>query len=104
MVDKISGDKSRKSAASSISATRSVEGAKIGGIEQVSAADQKRSVGVIGRSTRRLSPAEHQQLLSLIEEEAERLFGDEALPDSKKETVKGAVKMAIEASMTEDSE
>ena len=79
-----------------------MESAKVGGVEQVRGAEKQGGIGAIQRSTRNITPEQHQQLMSLIDEEAEKMFGTEGLPESKKETVKGAVKMAIEASMEPD--
>lgn len=53
------------------------------------------------RPTRIMSLAEREHLFSMISEEADKMFGDTLSPD-KKELVKSAVKMAVDASLVED--
>ncbi|HQH26606.1 MAG TPA: hypothetical protein PLP17_04345 [Oligoflexia bacterium] len=103
MVRKI-GDKPGAAGTSSIQSTRSIESTKIGEVEQVKAADSRSGVGAVRRSTRQLTPEQQQELLAMINEEADRMFDEGTLPRSKKDTVKGAVRMAIEASMVEEEE
>ena len=103
MVRKVSGDRPSQGT-SSVQATRTVESAKVGGVEQVKAAERQSGLGAIRRSTRQLSPEQQRELLAMIDEEAEKMFTEQGLPEGKKETVKGAVRMAIEASMIENDE
>lgn len=102
MVKKIGGDKPTHAITPSVQATRTVEGTKIGAVEQVKALDRQGAVTGVRRSTRQLTPEQQQELLAMIDEEADKMFSEQGLPESKKETVKGAVKMAIEASMIEE--
>jgi hypothetical protein len=102
MVRKIGGDKPTHSVTPGVQATRTVESTKVGNVEQVKAADRQATVGGVRRSTRLLTPEQQQELLAMVDEEADKMFTEQGLPESKKETVKGAVKMAIEASITEE--
>lgn len=105
MVRKIQGNKpSQASSTTPVQPTKTVESSKVGGVDQVKGTEKRDSAKKIGRNTRILTPEQKEQLFALIEEEAEKMFGDDGLPEAKKKTVKGAVKMAIEAGMMTEEE
>ena len=105
MVKRISSDRSGQAAGTTgIQPTRTVESAKVGDVEQVKALDRQTGTGAVRRTTRALTPKEQEELMMMIDEEADRMFGPQGLPESKKETVKDAVRMAIEATLSEEDE
>lgn len=86
--------------------TDSVQSTKTAGsakVDKVGATTQNNPSSKVDAANRRITAEKHEELLQLIEEEAEKLFSDTGLPKEKKETIMGAVRMALEASM-EDSE
>ncbi|MCB0311394.1 MAG: hypothetical protein KDD42_09170 [Bdellovibrionales bacterium] len=56
------------------------------------------------RATRTMSAAERQQLFRMIEEEADKLFGEGGLPQSQRKVVEDAVKMAVDAAILDDEQ
>lgn len=54
--------------------------------------------------TRLMSAAEREKLFQMINEEAEKLFGENGLPKEQREIVENAVRMAIDASIAEDED
>ena len=87
--------------------TDSVQSAKTVGsnkVDKVRATKGKESSQKVEAASRRISSENHEQLLQLIEEEADKLFNETGLPAEKKETIKNAVKMALEASMAQDED
>lgn len=105
MVRKIQGNKpAQTSGATPVQPTKTVESAKVGGVEQVKGTEKHAPTSGVRRTTRTLTAEEQEQLFQLIDEEADKMFGSEGLPEAKKKTVAGAVKMAIEASMSDEEE
>ena len=51
-----------------------------------------------------MTPQEREHLFSLINEEADKLFGPDGLPESQRETVEGAVRMAVDAAIIDEDE
>lgn len=82
-----------------IQSTKTVSSAKVDKVGSTQRSDGSQKVQ---SASRRITPETTQQLLQLIEEEADKLFSESGLPESKKETIKGAVRMAIAASLRED--
>lgn len=54
------------------------------------------------RPTRIMTAAEREYLFSVIDEEANKLFGSGVLPKEKKEVVQKAVKMAVDAGLLDE--
>lgn len=105
MVRKVEGNRPAGTAgATPVQPSKTVESAKVGGVEQVREAQGKGGVGAVRTSTRVMTAEQQEHLFHMIDEEAERLFGKSGLPESKKKTVTGAVKMAIGAGLLEDEE
>jgi hypothetical protein len=104
MVKKVGGTSrsSGTSGAAPIQATKTVESAKVGSVEQVRGAERKEGVKSTGSSIRALTPEQQEQIFQLIDEEADKMFADSGVPAKKKEQVKDAVKMAIEAGIIRD--
>lgn len=75
-----------------IKATSGVGG--VGGVDAIS----KR------RPTRVMSAAEREQLFSMINEEAEKMFAGGHLSEEQKRVVTSAVKMAVDASIVDGEE
>ena len=104
MTDKI-GDKKVKSVISTTQ-TREVQGAEgVSGVTQVKAASGVGAIkgpGGIGgrRATRTMTLAEREQLFSLVNEEAKKLFGES--PQGK--IIEKAVKMTIDSALEEEKE
>ncbi|MBN8548283.1 MAG: hypothetical protein J0M12_03085 [Deltaproteobacteria bacterium] len=89
--------------------TSNVQGADsvgvVGGVKATSSVGAVKGPGAIGkrRATRIMSTAERENLMRLINEEAEKLFEDSAMSPERKEVLKSAVKMAVDAGIvTED--
>ena len=95
-------DKARKS--TSIKQVESVE--DVAGVQKTG------RVGSVGRSTaatgtgaaKQMSFEDREKLLSMVEEEAKKIFGKSNIPESKKAVIKRAVEMAIDAAIVPDSD
>lgn len=63
-----------------------------------------KGAGAVGkrRPTRKITAAEREQLLRMIDEEADKLCESGVLPNAKREVVKSAVKMAVDASIVDE--
>jgi hypothetical protein len=65
----------------------------------------KGAIGISGvRTTRSISPSEREHIFKMIQEEAEKLFPDGSIMSAKKEMIKSAVKMAIEAGILDEED
>ena len=105
MVKKISGSTGKPGGATPIQGSKTIESAKIGGVSQVKEAEGKSGVSGVRREQLQITPDMKEQLLQLIDEEAEKMFGGaNGLPKEKRDTLAGAVKMAIEAGMLKPEE
>jgi len=88
--------------------TTAVEGTDVvGGVAGVKATTGVggiQSAGAIGkrRHTRSMTLAEREQLFQMINEEAEKLFGEGGMSDSQRTVVKNAVRMAVDAGLLDD--
>jgi len=89
--------------------TTSVEGADaVGGVAGI-----KPTTGVGGvsgaagvgrrRPTRTMSFEEREQLFRMIDEEADRLFEQSGMPEEKRQVVKHAVRMAVDAGIIDET-
>jgi hypothetical protein len=90
--------------------TTNVEGAgavsNVGNVKATSAVGGiKRSSGITKeRLTRSMSAAEREELFRMINEEADKMFGSEGVPEARRQVVETAVKMAIDAGIVVDEE
>lgn len=101
------GDNSKKigsvessSRAKSIEKTQNI--AEVDAVKATSGISGLQGTGGIGqkrKATRIMSAQEREQLLKMIDEEAEKLFKSGAMPNSKKELISTAVKMAVDTSI-----
>jgi hypothetical protein len=104
MPKKISG-KGRTSGATPVQPTKTVESSKVGGVDQVKSAERQTPSSSVGSTGQRITPEMREKIMQLIDEEADKMFGGpNGLPEHKKETLKGAVKMAIQAGVLEENE
>lgn len=102
MTKKIRG-RGKTSGTTPIQPTRTVESAKVGEVDQVKGADAQKGAKGVGQTGAKITPEMREKIFQLIDEEAEKMFGGpNGLPESKKETLKGAVKMAIQSSELEE--
>jgi hypothetical protein len=90
--------------------TTAVEGTDIvGGVGGVKATSGVGGVGGIGavnkrRSTRTMTLAEREQLFQMINEEADKLFGEGGMSPAQQSVVKNAVRMAVDAGLVDEDE
>jgi len=105
MVKKIGGKSpSGTKGTTPVQPTKTIESSKIGKVDQLRATESQKGAGKVSGGSPRITAANREQLFQLIDEEADRMFSTDGLPESKKETVKGAVKMAIESGIVEEDE
>lgn len=105
MVKKVGGGKgSINRGTSAVESSKSVKTSKVGSSSQVEKTEKKVAAGRARRPTRPMTSAEREHLFSLIQEEADKMFGPEGLPQSQRATVETAVKMAIDSSLIEEGE
>ena len=103
MVKKVSGISNKIGGSKAIDEAKSVQTSDVKGVDSVKGDQSFAPISRVRRPTRPMNAAERQHLLQLINEEADKMFGDKGLPESKKETLKSAVRMAIEGgSIDED--
>lgn len=100
---KIGGIKSTKRM-SEIDSTQSVSE-----IDEVKKTSSVKAVGKVKNSTlnhtrRTLNIEEREKIFKLIEEEADRLFPENSMSNDKKQAIKDAVKMAIDAGILDESD
>jgi hypothetical protein len=86
----------------SVAKTTGVEG-----VDPVKATSGVAGTSAVGgvrarKSTRMMSMAEREELFKMVSEEADKLFPPGTLPKHKKEVIEGAVKMAIDAAITDE--
>lgn len=62
----------------------------VGGVSGAGAVEKR-------RPTRTMTLAEREELFQMIDEEADKLFGDAGMTSAKRELVKTAVRMAVDA-------
>lgn len=81
----------------------------VGEIQRVSKTEGVGRVGGVGgvgkgRLTRKITMAEREELFRYINEEAEKLLKGGAIPESQRELVKEAVKMAVDSGLIDEDE
>jgi len=90
--------------------TSAVEGTEVvGNVSGVKATTGVGGVGSAGainkrRATRTMTLAEREQLFQMINEEAEKLFGEGGMSPAQKNVVKNAVRMAVDAGIVAEDE
>lgn len=106
MVKKIQGKKTgRTSGTSPVQATKTVESSKVGQVDQVKGGEATDRAGSVGTAGTEITPELREQLFQMIDEEADKLFGDDnEAAEKRKKTVKGAVKMALESGVLPEEE
>ena len=106
MVKKIQGTKSNSKPAGTtpVQATKTVQSGKVGGVDKVKGAEKKGAASKVVAPTTELSPEMRERIMKIIDEEADKMFGADGLPEEKKKTVKGAVKMAIDSGIIDGEE
>ena len=79
---------------------------EVQGVKPTSGVGGVGRAGAVGkrRATRVMSLQEREALMNMITEEAEKLFSEGALPQSKKALVTSAVKMAVDAGLLQDED
>ena len=85
---------------------------KTGAVDQVSSVKGASSIGSVGRAggiskrggTRTMTLAEREQLFSIINEEADKLFSDGSPLAGQKNMLKKAVEMAVDSGLVDDDE
>ena len=106
MVKKIGGKPpSRKPQETApVQPTKTVSSTKVGEVGQVGGATAKGAAGKAGGPSGRISAEQREQLFQMIDEEADKLFGKGGLPEEKKSSIKGAVRMVIDAGIVDEEE
>lgn len=106
MVRKVTGSSPTRpgQATIGVNSNRAVEGATVDKVGQVGSLGQSAGVDKVRRPTRPLTSEEREHLFQLVNEEAEKLFGANGLPEKKKKVVTESVKMAIAAGATVEEE
>ena len=90
--------------------TTSVEGTEsVSGVTGVKPTSAVGAAGGVGSATKRrptrvMSPAEREELFKIINEEADKLFGPDGLPEHQREVVKSAVKMAVAGGILDEED
>jgi hypothetical protein len=106
MVKKISGSTPARptGAAAGIKANKEVQAAQVDSVQKVGGVQGQSRAEKIRRQTRPMTVEERTHLLQLVDEEAEKLFGDGKLPRSRKETLTRSVKLTIAAGIIDIDE
>jgi hypothetical protein len=77
---------------------------EVGGVNNVTAVNRATGAERAKRLTRPMTSDERAQLLSMVDEEAEKLLKNGIISRERKETLTQAVKMTISAGATEEEE
>ncbi len=106
MVKKITGTGPSRPAGgpSGVKSTDTVQGAKVDSVQKVGQTQAQSVAGKARRSTRPMTQAERDHLLSLVDEEADKMFGQGKLPEEKKKTLTEGVKLTIQATFVDDED
>ena len=103
MVDKVDGKKTGK--LKGTAGTGGVDDSQdVSGVGKASATGKVSKVGATGsdgvrRPTRTMTLAEREELFSIINEEAQKIFKNSDLPDEQREVVVRAVEMAVDSAL-----
>ena len=103
MVKKISGSTPTRptDSTSGVKSTGVTQTNKVG---QVGTVNSKSGIGRARQSTRPLTAEERAHLMSLVDEEADKLFGEHGISDSRRAVVTGSVKMTLQAGLLGEDE
>lgn len=85
------------------------ESGAVHGVSSVKSTDRVKGITDTGlprkrNATRVMTLAEREELFKLVSEEAKKIFPEGTLPESKREIIEGAVKMALDSVLVEDPE
>ncbi|MCI5064800.1 hypothetical protein MRY87_03640 [bacterium] len=104
-------DKDKKSGVSGVKRTRkSAAISQVDALEEVTKVKKAGGVsrssrsGLDGNTTQKMSFADREKLLSMVGEEAKKLFGKSKLPADQQKVIEEAVKMAIDSALVPESE
>jgi hypothetical protein len=104
MVKKISGKKpsGKASGATPVQPTKTVSSAKVGAVGTVKGAERAAPSKSLDAISAEITPQMKEEIFQLIDEVADNMFKtSKGYSEKKKETLKNAVKIAIEAGMVE---
>ena len=109
MVKKISGTGPTRptGSASGVKGNEAVEGKKVDSVGKVGDVAARTGVERLRPQTRPMTAAERDHLMSLVDEEAEKMFGDGKLPEKRRRTLTQSVKLTLAGgliSIEEDEE
>ncbi len=104
MVKKIEGQRPGQLPPSAIEGNKPIGAAQVGTISDVKPAEKQIQAARARRPTRPMTAAERDHLFQLVREEADKMFGQDGLPHSKRSTVEGAVRMAIDSAIIKEDE
>jgi len=104
MVKKVTGKGGKTSSTSGVQGPKSVQTTGVKDVEGAKATEKKQAASRVRRPTRPMTADEREHLFKLIHEEADKLFGPNGLPESQRNQVENAVRMTIDASISEEEE
>jgi len=105
MVKKISGKGPNiGQGTGAVEGSKEVKTSKVGSSKQVEKTSKNAKTSGGNKAGRKMTTADRDTLYSLINEEADKMFGPNGLPESQRETVESAVKMAVDSTLLEEAE
>lgn len=81
---------------SPIQSTKTVAGAKVSSVGEVQRAEGQQRIANTQGFSGKITPEQRAQIYQMIEEEAEKMFASNSMPEHKKQSIKGAVRMVID--------
>lgn len=104
MVKKIDSSRgaSRPNAAAEVSRTSS--SAEVDSVREVKGARGTAAAGRVRRPTRPMTAAERSELLSIVRDEANKMFASQGLPEKNRGAIEQAVQMALNGGVIEEEE
>ena len=99
MVKKISGSTPTRPPATTgeVKGKVEIQSSQVDSVKQVGGVQGQARAEKIRRQTRPMTSDERSHLLQLVDEEAHKLFGENKLPEAKRETLTRGVKLTIAA-------
>ena len=105
MVKKIDNNRpSSPVGATAVEPKQATKAADVSGAGSVQGATGQTESSRVRRPTRPMTAEERAHLFRLIHEEADKMFGSNGLPESQRETLEGAVRMTVDASVVEEED
>ena len=105
MVKKIGGKGPKiGSGTGAVEGSKEVKTSKVGSSQQVQKTAKKAKTSGGSKAGRKMTTADRDTLYTLINEEAEKMFGPDGLPEEQRKTVESAVKMAVDSSLLDESD